>query len=238
VTGTIINAAAVLAGGAVGLTMTRQITPLWQSRIKLGIVLLTLMAGLKMSWGGINGSFGQVTKQVGIMLLALILGNATGRLIGIQQMLNGLGRYARERFSSAQTSDQRGWSEGFITCTLLFCVGPMTILGALQDGLEGDFRLLAAKALMDGMACIGFAATFGWGVLLSVIPLVAYQGTITLCAQIIKPHLTGAMIDSISAVGGMIVFCIPLIILEVKKVELANYLPSLLYAPLLTHWWR
>src|SRR5262249_31214939 len=125
-----------------------------------------------------------------------------------------------------------------ITCSLLFCVGPMAILGALQDGLDGKYQTLAVKALMDGLATMAFVTTFGWGAMLSVVPVVAYQGTITLGARLLAPFLERqALLDSVNATGGMLVFCIALVILEIKKVELADYLPSLLVAPLLAWAW-
>ncbi len=177
-TGTILNAAGILAGGIAGLTVTRQLSPAAQVALK---------------------------------------------------------GYAKEKFSRASATSSRRLSEGFITCTLLFCVGPIAIVGALQDGLEGKWETLAIKAVMDGLATMAFVTTFGWGVMLSVIPVVAYQGTITLSARFLGPLLEErGLIDSLNATGGMLVFCIALVILELKKIELADYLPSLAFAPLLT----
>jgi uncharacterized membrane protein YqgA involved in biofilm formation len=115
----------------------------------------------------------------------------------------------------------------------------MASLGSIQDGLDGQWQTLGVKAVMDGLATMAFVGTFGWGAILSVVPVVAYQGTITLAAKLVAPHLQNqAMMDSINATGGLLVFCVALIILELKKVELADYLPSLIYAPLLTWWWK
>jgi len=109
----------------------------------------------------------------------------------------------------------------------------------IVTGLLGNYRTLALKSVMDGLATVAFAKVFGWGVLLSVIPVVAYQGTITLLAKLLEPYLRNpALLDSINATGGMLVFCIALIILELKKIELADYLPSLAFAPLITWLWR
>jgi uncharacterized membrane protein YqgA involved in biofilm formation len=233
-----INAVAILAGGIAGLMMSKQLSPAWQSRIKIGLAIFTVLVGTKMMWRGINGSFGSVVKQLTIVVLAVMFGHLLGRIIGIQKALGGLGQYAKERFAKAQSDGTPPPSEGFITCTLLFCVGPMSVLGSFQDGISGDYQTLLIKSVMDGFAAMAFASTFGWGVLLSILPVVAYQGTITLCAQMIKPHMTDRMIDSLTATGGMIVFCIPIIILELRKVPLADYLPSLILAPLLTWWWN
>jgi hypothetical protein len=237
--GTILNAGAIVLGGTLGLTVARQISTRAQSRIKVVLAVITLLLGIRMMWEGLNGTFGQVLKQLGIVLLALILGNVTGRLLRIQRSLNWLGRSAKERFASARTGPAPPASEGFVTCSLLFCVGPMAILGSVQDGLLGDFRTLGIKSLMDGLATMAFVSTFGWSVMLAVIPVVAYQGTLTLLAKSLEPVLQNhALLDSINVMGGLLVFCIPLIILDLKKVPLADYLPSLAIAPLLTWWWR
>ncbi len=238
-TGTLVNAAAVLVGGAIGLAANRWVSLATQRRIKLLLALLTVAAGGSMIWDGVRGAFVHggfihVAKLSAVVLVALMFGSLTGYLLGIQRRLNKLGQYAKERFSKAQATGSSSASEGFVTCTLLFCVGPMAILGSIEDGLTGSFKILALKAAMDGLSTIAFAATFGWSVLLSLVPLVAYQGTLTLLAHWLKPVMEQqALLDSINLAGGFLVLCIVLILLEVRKVELANYLPALVYAPLL-----
>jgi uncharacterized membrane protein YqgA involved in biofilm formation len=180
-----------------------------------------------------------VAKQMTIVVLALILGRLTGRLLHLQKGLNRLGEYAKERFSKASAGAPQKWSEGFITCTVLFCVGPMAILGSIQDGLDGKWQTLGIKAAMDGLATMAFVGSFGWGAILSVVPVVAYQGTLTLAAKLLAPQLQNpALLDSINATGGLLVFCIALIIFEIKRIELADYLPSLAWAPFLTWVWK
>ncbi|MBI3875945.1 MAG: DUF554 domain-containing protein [Verrucomicrobia bacterium] len=177
-------------------------------------------------------------KQLGIMLLSLSLGNFTGYLLRLQRGMNTLGRYARDRFAKADANADN-FSEGFVTCTLVFCLGPMAILGPMEDALDGSVRILAIKAAMDGLATMGFVATLGWGCVLSVVPVVAYQGTITLVAGALQPYLVKSdLLDSVNATGGLVVFTISLVVLELKKVQLANYLPSLVWAPLLTWLFR
>ncbi len=238
-TGTIINGAAILLGGALGLTAGKKLSPTHQSALKVLLGVLVVYVGLSTTWSAVNGTFPQVLKQLGIVLLALMLGNFTGQLLRLQRGLNRLGRYAKEQFSRAGSGDAHRFSEGFITCTLLFCVGPMAIVGSLQDGLAGNYKTLAVKGLMDGLAAMAFVTTFGWGAILSFFPVVAYQGTLTLLAKSLEPHLHNpALIDSLNATGGLLVFCIALIILELKKFKLADYLPSLVFAPLLTWFWR
>nr|HVY71184.1 DUF554 domain-containing protein [Verrucomicrobiae bacterium] len=192
-------------------------------------------AGLGTAWGSIHGPFFHGVKQVILAILAMMIGKALGRLIGIQKTLNRAGQYAKARFAASKPDGPNRAGDGFVTCTLLFCVGPMAVLGALQDGLDGNYRTLAIKSVMDGLATMGFVTTFGWGPILAVIPVVAYQGTITLLARSLAPLLHDpAMLDSINVVGGLMLFSISLIILELKKVELADYLPSLAVAPFLS----
>jgi uncharacterized membrane protein YqgA involved in biofilm formation len=237
--GTILNAIGILVGGILGLTLRRQMSLPTQVAIKGGLGVLVIFVGLKTTWSSLGGSAGHVFKQIGIVLLALILGRLTGRLLHLQKGLNHLGQYARARFSRAGSETAAKWSEGFITCTILFCVGPMAILGSIQDGLSGRWQLLGTKAIMDGLATMAFVGTFGWGAIFSVVPVVAYEGALTLGAKLVAPWLSDPLLlQSINATGGLLVFCIALIILELKKIELADYLPSLFFAPLLTWLWK
>jgi len=236
--GTILNAAGILLGGILGLTLSKQLSPRRQVAIKGLLGVLVVYVGLKMTVLSLGGGVGAIAKQLFIVLLALILGRITGRLLHLQDFLNRLGKYAKQKFSSA-TPGAGSIGEGFITCTLLFCVGPMALLGAIEDGLEGHWQTLGIKGVMDGLATMGFVASFGWGAILSVVPVVAYQGTITICARLLAPLLRDhALLDSVNATGGLLIFCIALIILELKRIELADYLPSLIFAPLITWLWR
>jgi len=232
--GTIANAAAIVVGGSAGVAARGQISAHNQRRIKVLLGAFTVYVGLSMTWTGMNGSFWQVLKQFGVVLVALMIGNATGRLLRLQRSLNRLGQFAKAQLTHAQTTTEHKFTEGFVTCTVLFCVGPLAILGSLQDGLKGDFKTLAIKSVMDGLATIAFAQTFGWGVILSALPVFVYQGTLTLGARALAPYLEEqAVLDPLYATGGMMLFTVALVILEIKKVQLADYLPSLVYAPLL-----
>ncbi len=178
-------------------------------------------------------------KQVVIMVLALMLGKIIGRLCRIQKTLNRLGHHAGERFAQAKPGDPHRTSDGFTSCALLFCAGPLGPLGAIMEGLLGYWEPLGIKMVMDGLAAMGFVCVFGPGVLLAAIPVFAYQGTITLLAnRIALPFLQQQhLLDSVNAVGGMLVFCISLVVLELKRLDLADYLPSLAAAPLITWLW-
>ena len=218
--------------------MPRELSPTTQSRLKVLLGTFTVFAGLTMAWNGFGGSFWHRAAQLGIAILAMMLGKVTGRLLRLQRTVNLLGQLAQQKFTQAKSGRKSRLSEGFLTCTVLFCVGPMAILGALQDGLLGSVRTLAVKSALDGLATMAFAKVFGWGVMLSAVPVLAYQGSISLAARFIEPYLREiALIQSISLTGGLLVFSIALIILELKKVALADYLPSLIYAPLLTWFW-
>ncbi len=237
--GTLLNAAGILLGGLLGLALRRQFNPNTQIHLKNILGLLVIWVGLSTTWKSLGGGVLGVAKQMTIVVLALILGRLTGRLLHLQKGLNRLGEYAKERFSKASAGAPQKWSEGFITCTVLFCVGPMAILGSIQDGLDGKWQTLGIKAAMDGLATMAFVGPFGWGAILSVVPVMAYQGTLTLAARLLAPQLQNpALLDSINATGGLLVFCISLIIFELKKIELADYLPSLAWAPLLTWVWK
>ena len=173
------------------------------------------------------------------ILLALMLGNLTGKLLRIQKSLNHLGQFAKGRITRATPANSRRFSEGFLTCSILFCLTPVGIIGSLQDGLSGNFKPLAIKAVMDGLATMALVTSFGWSALLSIVPVVAGQGTLTLLAHWAQPWLhKNALVDPLDATAGLLVFCVALIILDLKKIELADYLPSLVFAPLLAWLWR
>jgi uncharacterized protein len=183
----------------------------------------------------LNGSFLHILKQLLVMVVALMLGKMVGRLLRLQKMSNRLGRQARDCLTAARPDSPSRLNDGFKTCSALFCAAPLAILGSVQDGLSGYYYPLAVKAVIDGLATMGFVRLFGWGTMLAAVPVLALQGTITLvCAQFLKPVLEPrGLVEPINAVGGLLVFCVALIILELKKLELADYLPSLICAPLL-----
>lgn len=239
-TGALINTGAVLLGSGIGLATAKNLSEKVQVRLKLALGVLVVYAGLSTTWKAMGGTgFFGFFKQIGIVLLALVIGNAIGRLLRIQDNLNKVGDYARRMMAKSDTDPASNrFSEGFVTCTLLFCIGPMAIIGSLQDGLENNFRVLALKSVMDGLAAMAFARTFGAGVMLSALPVLAYEGTLTLAAKAIDPYFQHPGVrEALSATGGLIVVCISVVIFEIQKVPLANYLPALIVAPLLALWW-
>ncbi len=237
--GTILNVIGILLGGVVGFVRKAPLSVANQNRLKIALGALTLFCGFGLIWLSLNGPFLQILKRLGIVLLALMLGRLAGRLLHLQKISNRVGRFARERMNAARPDDPNRFASGFLTCSLLFCATPLGTLGAVQDGLSGFFYTLTVKAIMDGLAVMGFVSLFGWGSMLSAVPVLVFQGTITLiCARFLQPGLGTGLIDSINTTGGFLIFCVALIIFEVRKIEVTDYLPSLVIAPLLVHWLR
>lgn len=232
--GTLINVGAILVGGVAGLAVRRELAPRHQFFLKTILGVLALYTGFRLVWLSVGGGFGRMILQLTLALVSLVIGNQVGRALGLQRRVNELGRHARERFTAAQEAGRGHFGDGFVTCTILFCVGPMSILGALQDGLQNDPRTLVIKAMMDGLATVAFVKVFGPGAMLSALPVLAYQGTITLLAAWLRPMAhSPAILDGLGATGGLLVALTSLLILEVQRVRLADYLPALVFAPLL-----
>ena len=238
--GTILNAAGILVGGAIGLVTRRGMSAANESFLKVVLGAFTVFYGLRLTWVSLNGPFLMMLKQVIIAVLAMILGRLAGRLLRLQQASNRLGRTARDSIAAVKPGVTQSPSEGFKTCATLFCAAPLGILGAVQDGLSGYFYPLMIKGVMEGFAALGFVRLFGWGAMLAALPVLVLQGTITLaCAQFLEPFLRAhGLVDSLQTVGGLLVFCVALVMLELKKIELADYLPSLLFAPVITWVWK
>jgi len=254
--GTILNAAGILIGGILGLFWKQQMSQATQVALKGLLGVLTVYVGLRAVWLGLGGGLWGGAKQLLILVLALTLGRITGRLLRVQKGMNRLGQYAKQKFSAADPNSPQRMGEGFMTCTVLFCVPPLAILGAVLDGLAGQWQALGIKALIDGLATMAFVRLFGWGSMVSALPVLSFQGTVSLGAKLIEPFLREhALLDSVSMTSGMLVFCVALIILEwpptsggvtptaapgapFRRIELGDYLPSLGFAPLLTWLWR
>jgi uncharacterized protein len=237
--GTVLNAAGIVLGGVLGLTVKRPLSPANQAFFKVLLGIATIFFGLRLTWLSIHGPFLQMLKQGIIALLAMMLGRFTGRLLLLQKTSNRLGQFARERMERVTPTSPNRWSDGFNVCALLFCAAPLATLGALMDGLSGYYPPLVIKAVMDGMATMAFFSSFGWGTTLSALPVLICQGTVALLIQTAEPFLRNlGLVDSVGAVGGLLIFCVALIILELKRIELTDYLPSLAFAPLITWLWR
>lgn len=234
--GAFLNVAGILVGGIVGLVRRKPLSVAQESWFKVALGAFTVFYGLRLTWSSLSGPFGQALRQLLITVLALMLGKIFGRLLRLQKASNRLGQKAKEMITTASAGNRRP-SDGFKTCALLYCAAPLGILGSVSDGLSGYFYPLAVKGVIDGLATLGFVPLFGWSVLLAAIPVLTLQGAITLgCAQLAQTFVhREAILLSINAVTGLLIFAVALVILQIKKFELADYLPSLLFAPLLTH---
>ena len=166
------------------------------------------------------------------MMAALLFGAITGQLIDINNKIEIIADKIKNRFAS---KNDRFFREGFITASIIFCIGPMTILGALNDGLKGDYELLAIKSILDGFTAIALSATFGIGVLFSIITIAVIQGGISLFASFADGFLNEFMIWEMTAVGGIMIISIGIVILDIKKIKVANFLPALIYSPIFVY---
>jgi uncharacterized protein len=218
--GTAINVAAVLAGGAIGTLAGQRLPEGMRSTAMQAIGLVTLLIGVQ--------NFLEFDNPL-VPLVSVVLGLVVGELLGIDAVLKRFGDSLERRFSKGGSPVSRA----FVTTSLLFCVGPLTILGSLQDGLTGDYRLLALKSALDFVAALSFASVLGWGVLLSAGTVLVVQGALTLSAGMLEGVLTETMILATTATGGVLILGLGLILLDLKEVRVANMLPALVVAPLL-----
>jgi hypothetical protein len=245
VTGAILNAAGIIIGGLAGLMRTSPLSAQSQAFFKLALGVFTIFYGLRLTWLSVNGPLPIVLKQIAIAALAVMLGKLLGHLLRFQKASNALGQYARRLIEHTRPEDPHRYGNGLNACAILFCAAPLGILGAMQDGMPpGGLSQypypLAVKGLMDGLAMTGFVVLFGGGAMLAALPVFVFQAAITLACNIYaEPFLRlHGLLDSVNAVGGLIVCTVGLVIFEFKKVELADFLPSLVVAPLITWLWK
>ncbi|MBN2507381.1 MAG: DUF554 family protein [Verrucomicrobia bacterium] len=238
-TGTILNAAGILAGSLLGLGMRQPPSAPTQQAWKFALGALTVWVGLGLTWKSVGGGVGAVARQLAIVVLAMVLGRMAGRAMRLQVLSNRVGQFARSRMKAkAGAGAARGWrSDGFLVGAALFCVTPLGLVGAVQDGLVSYWPTLAVKGVMDALAAMAFVGMFGGSVMLSVVPVVALQGTVSLLSQAAGASLPPLLVDAINATGGLLVFAVALVIWELKKVDLVSYLPSLAVAPVLAWLW-
>ncbi|MBN2387037.1 MAG: DUF554 domain-containing protein [Anaerolineales bacterium] len=223
-TGTLINVAAVLLGGSLGLLFGARLPERLKQTIMAGLGLFTAAIGLKMFFETANAL---------IVLGALLLGGLLGEWWKIEDGLQNLGGFFEKRFLSGGDESGR-FGRGFLTASLVFCTGPMAILGSIQDGLSGDYRLLAIKSTLDFFAALAFASTLGPGVLFAALVVLTYQGGISLLASQLEALVTAEMMAEMTAAGGILLVGIAVSsLLEIKPIRVGNFLPALAIAPLI-----
>ncbi|HEX7068676.1 MAG TPA: DUF554 domain-containing protein [Candidatus Limnocylindria bacterium] len=228
-TGTLLNVATVLAGTLIGLLLGARMPARMQESLVTGLGFFTVLIALSM---GLR-IFTDPTVQAGddlAVLAAVLAGVAIGELLRLHDGLEWLGAWFQRRLARGERPSRI--AEGFVTASLVFCVGPLTILGSLANGLTGDTQLLAIKSLLDGVASIAFAAALGPGVGLAAITVLVVQGGIAGGAFLLSDVLDAATILAITAAGGVILLGVALRLLDLKPVRVANFLPALLLAPI------
>ena len=229
-TGTLINVGAVVAGTAVGTLLGSRLPERIRETLLHALGLVTFVVGVSQGLAAFRPPLSELTRgAVLIVLGSVLLGGILGELIGIERGLDRLGDALRSRFGRGEAR----FTEGFVVASLVFCVGPLAILGSIQDGLRGDYQLLAVKSLLDGFAAVAFASALGWGVGFSAITVLVYQGALTLSASAMAAAFSDAMIASMSAVGGVLILGIALRLLDLRQVRAANLLPALVLAPMM-----
>jgi hypothetical protein len=224
--GTFVNVAAVIVGSLLGNLMGNRLPERVRSTVVSGFGLFTLGYGLQMFIK---------TQNALVVVGAILVGSLLGEWWQIDQHLARLGVWLEGKFNSGgDVQSSKRFIKGFLTASLIFCVGPMAILGSLQDGLTGDSSILIVKAILDGFAALAFASTLGIGVIFSAALLLVYQGGITLLAVQMQSIVSTAMITEMSAAGGLILVALTIgSLLELKPIRSANFLPALVIAPLL-----
>jgi uncharacterized membrane protein YqgA involved in biofilm formation len=220
--GTLLNAATVLVGGVLGTALGDRLPERLLERVIVGVGLFTLAMGM---------TFALDTSQLLYLLFSVVLGGLIGALLGLDRRLNALGEMLQRRLAPPGRASTV--SEAFVTASIVFCVGPLTFLGSIRNGLTGDISLLAIKSVLDGFTAVALAATLGWGVLLTIGVILVYQGGLALGAEFLAGALSEPQLREMNAVGGLLILGVGLKLLSIRDVKVADFLPAILVAPLL-----
>lgn len=213
--GVIVNSISICIGGLIGLVFKNLIKESYKETVMNGIGLCVILIGITSAIK---------TKSMLPIIISIVIGSLIGEMLNIEEKLNNLGDWIGEKFSKEGGS----FSKGFVTTTLIFCVGAMSIVGSLESGLKGSHDTLYAKSILDGVTSIVFGSTLGIGVAFSSISVLIYQGLIVLSASMVKDFFTPQMINEVSALGGLLIIAIGINILNIKKIKIGNMIPSLI----------
>jgi uncharacterized membrane protein YqgA involved in biofilm formation len=226
-TGTLINVAAIIVGGLLGIFFGRRLSENIKSTMIAGMGLFTTAIGFQM--------FLKTEKPL-VVLGALIIGALLGEWWKIEDRMQSLGIWLEKRVMGSSEGKSSRFVRGFLSASMLFCTGPMAVLGSISDGLRGDYLTLSIKSVLDGFLSIAFASTLGMGVTFSALPVLAYQGSISLLAARIDAIITAAMMNELTATGGILLIGVGVSsLLEIKKIRVGNFLPALAIAPLIVY---
>ncbi len=212
--GTIVNTATVIIGSLIGLGIGAKFSEKMKTIVTSALGLATLLIGFKMAFG---------SSEILLVIASLALGGIIGELLNLEQKLENIGEVIKKRVKSQSGN----FVLGFVTASLVFCVGPMTIVGSLEDGMRGDASILYAKSMLDGFASLAFASSLGIGVLFSALTVLIYQGLLTLLGSQLAFLLTDHIINELTATGGLLIVGIGLFLLGIKKIPVGNLLPAL-----------
>ena len=249
--GTAINVVAILVGSAIGVALGHRLPQRTRDVVTDGLGLLTLLVAALSAAAVLDPAVEEAVGAGGVLVVlgAVLIGGIVGSLLRIEARLEGVGESIRRRLGGGRADvevegsltdpdpgegPRSSFVEGFVTASLVFCVGPLAILGSLSDGLGLGIEQLALKSMLDGFASIAFAATLGWGVAASALVVGVYQGSLTVAGWALGSVLTDAQVALITATGGLLLVGISLRLLRIRQVPVGDLLPALLVAPILT----
>jgi len=222
VTGTLVNVAAICVGSLVGAFLTKGIPDNIKKTLTQGLGLSVILLGLQMAFK---------TENVLIVISSLAVGGIIGELARIEERLDNLGLWIEKRTTGETASGgEQNVARAFVMASIVFCVGAMAVMGSIEDGLTGKPQILFAKSMLDGIASVVFASTMGIGVIFSSVPVLLYQGGITLAASAASTYLSDWVIAELTATGGLLILGIGLNILELAKIRVGNLLPAIFLA--------
>ncbi len=223
--GTFVNVIAVIAGSLLGMLLRKGLSQQLRNTLTTGMGLCVMLIGLK-------GALGTANEM--LVILSVVIGSCLGVALKIEKRLDGLGTRLEKRFAAGDGESNFG--KGFVTASLMYCVGAMAIVGSMDSGLRGDHSTLFAKSILDGVSSIILASTMGLGVMLSSVAVLIYQGSIALLAQVVAPLLTEYAIQEMSAVGGVLILGIGLNMIRKEHIPVGNMLPAMFLPLALTLW--
>ncbi len=229
--GTVINAAAIIMGGLVGMLFGKRITERFQTALTNGVAVCVMFIGISGALGEMFTVRNGKLESGGTMMMigCFAVGAVIGELINIEKHIERFGEWLKRKTKS---DSDLGFVNGFVTSSLTVCIGAMAVVGAIKDGIEHDYSVLAAKAVLDFIIIVIMTASMGKGCIFSAIPVAVFQGIVTLAARFIEPVMTETALSYLSMTGSMLIFCVGVNLLWSKKIRVANLLPTIFLAVL------